>query len=77
MELSPGTHIHPVFHVSQLHKAVGEHHLPSTLPVNLGADWELMVELETVLGVWTASLGTTGCLEVLIQWKGLSPLEAT
>lgn len=36
-----------------------------------------MVELEAVLGIRTAAQGTIDELEVLIQWKGLSPLEIT
>lgn len=58
-------------------RPVGEHHLPSQLPSNLGADWELLVEPEAMMGVRTTSRGTSTSLDVFIQWKGLSPLEAT
>lgn len=77
LELSPEAQIHPAFHVSQLRRAMGEHHLPTPLPLNLGADRELLVESEALMGVIAALQGSLAGLEVLIHWKGLSPLEAT
>lgn len=76
LKLLPESQIHPVFHVSQLRKVVGKFHLLFPLPQHLGIDWELKVELGSVLGIHTATLGNDGMMEVLIKWVGLSPMEA-
>lgn len=77
LKLPHESQTHPVFHVSQLRKAVGKFHLLSPLPQHLGADWELKVEPESVLGLRSASLDNDNKMEVLIKWDGLSPVEAT
>jgi len=44
-------HIHPVFHVSQLHEAKGALKVTVEIPSQLSADLEMLVEPEVVLGV--------------------------
>jgi len=77
LSLPPICAIHPVFHVSQLRKAEGAVREITEFPDQLTAKWELKVHPEFLLGVrpdWGKNLRS---LEVLIQWKGLPPLEAT
>ena len=45
------------------------------IPSQLSADLEMMVELEVVLGVRPRRGNNLCGLDVLIQWKGLPPLE--
>ena len=73
LRLPPGSKIHPVFHISQLKKAVGAGHQPTNLPSQLTADLVLEVEPWAVLGVRNSQAN----MEVLIHWKGLQDYEAT
>ena len=73
LELPSSTSIHQVFHVSQLKRALGATDQSQPLPPLLDVELEWLVESESVLGIRTTALGT----EVLIQWKGVSPFEAT
>lgn len=77
LSLPAATRVHLVFHVLQLRKAVGNAPVTSSLPLQLGEDWELLVEPEFVLRFRQPNQGTTEAMEILIQWKGLSPMEAT
>lgn len=77
LDLPPGTLILSIFHLSQLRKAVGKHHLTTQLQRNLGADWELLVEPESALGARTTFSDNDEDMEVLTKWKGLTPMEAT
>ena len=72
LELPSSTSIHPVFHVSQLKRALGATVQSQPFPPLLDAELEWLVELESVQGIRTTTFGT----EVLIQWKGLPPFEA-
>ncbi|TYJ97181.1 Transposon Ty3-G Gag-Pol polyprotein [Cucumis melo var. makuwa] len=74
LELPDSTKIHPVFHVSQLRKLVGQHEnlQPTIQFVNENYEWksnpEEAVEYQkTVAGQW----------EVLVSWEGLPKHEAT
>lgn len=69
--------IHPVFHVSQLREARGALRASVQVPSQLSADLKLLVEPEAVLGVQSGTGSNRQGREVLIQWKGLPPLEAT
>ena len=67
--------IHDVFHVSQLKRAIGSHASYSTIPYQLTADLELIVEPWEIKGVRLAKQpGVTGT-EVLILWKDLPVFE--
>ena len=74
LELPPAAAIHPVFHVSQLKKVVGEHkEVHQLIPYILeGHEW--VTTPEEVLDYQKNP--TTGVWEVLISWKGLLPHKA-
>ena len=46
LELPSYTSIHPVFHVSQLRKAIGTSNIATNIPFQLSSEMELMVEFE-------------------------------
>lgn len=71
LKLPPASSIHPVFHVSQIKKMVGDQQVTLDLPTD-GAS-ENIVEPEEVMGKRKIS----GQQEVLIAWKGLPTSEAT
>ncbi|KAL6327059.1 hypothetical protein AAG906_013806 [Vitis piasezkii] len=77
LTLLPSSTIHPMFHVSQLRKAVGTAPTSSSLPSQLTAEMELLVEPRTILGVRQCLTGSTFVTEVLVQWKDLLDFEAT
>ena len=74
LKLPPSSAIHPVFHVSQLRRAIGDQAHSSSLPPTLTDDNEVVLEPATVEGV---RQGAAGDREVLIRWKGLADYEAT
>ena len=51
LQLPPSSKIHPVFHVSLLKKVVGNTPVPPTIPPQIDADLELVVEPEELLDV--------------------------
>lgn len=67
LELTPSSQIHPVFHVSQLKKAVKSHPISPTIPSQLITDLVLEVQPAAVLGVRNANTGNH-TTEVLIEW---------
>ncbi|KAJ9547439.1 hypothetical protein OSB04_019982 [Centaurea solstitialis] len=71
LKLPPTSSIHPVFHVSQLKKMIGDQQVTVDLPAGCAA--EFVMEPEKVLG--TRKIGEQR--EVLILWKGLPTTEAT
>ena len=73
LHLPPGSRIHPVFHISQLKRASGAGHKPTSLPAQLSTDLVLVVEPWAVLGVRNSQAN----MEVLIHWKGLQDFEGT
>ena len=73
----PYATIHPVFHVSQLRKAIGATQLPQPLPSQLALDMELHVEPTAVLGIGPVQMKRSTDQEVLIKWKDLPEFEAT
>lgn len=73
LALPPTSRIHPVFHVSQLKKAVGQL-VPSDIPEELTVDLEMLTTPCALLD-WRYNTG--GHLEVLIQWENLPKSEAT
>ncbi|XP_074346704.1 uncharacterized protein LOC141685510 [Apium graveolens] len=76
LELPKDSRIHPVFHVSQLKRAVGQVPANPTIPTQLTEELELLVEPEEVLEVRQVKQGSNLKLEVLIQLKGLPKFEA-
>lgn len=77
LQLPSTGRIHPVFHVSQLKRAMGDRWQPTTLPAQLTEDLELLVEPGELLGVRSKQLGSNTVREVLIQWRDQSKEEAT
>ena len=73
--LPEGTRIHPVFHISQLKKAVGQTEVTSTLPPQLTSELVLEANPEAVWGV--RNRVEDGMKEVLIKWEQLPEYEAT
>ena len=77
LELPPTCAIHLIFHVSQIRKAKGTVPAADPIPAQLTAKLEMIVEPEFLLGIRPSKGENLSGLEVLIQWKGLPPLEAT
>ena len=73
LKLPESAAIHPIFHVSQLKKAIGEQEVALVLPEGLTEDMEVLLQPEEVLGVRNSA----GNKEVLIRWKNLPGYEAT
>ena len=69
--------VHPLFHVSQLHKAEGAIRETLNIPDQLSAKLEMKVSLEFLLGIRPGTGKNLRNLDILIPWKELPPLEAT
>ena len=77
LQLPDSSRIHPVFHISQLKKAVGAANVTPTLPV-LKDDFLLIdSNPERVLGIRHVSGDNPAEVEVLIKWEGLPEYEST
>lgn len=74
LRLPPSSAIHPMFYVSQLRQAIGDHSPSQELPPTLTEEMEVTMEPESVKGI---RYGTTGKKEVLICWKGLADHDST
>ncbi|KAA0062227.1 Transposon Ty3-I Gag-Pol polyprotein [Cucumis melo var. makuwa] len=75
LELPSTAVIHPVFHVSQLKRALGDHTQVQQLDFYLTENHEWMTQPDEVYGY--RKNPNTKDWEVLISWKGLPPHEAT
>lgn len=71
LELPSETSIHPVFHVSQLKKALGNHPIAQEGPPILTENFEWVV---TPAEVFAANQEYS---KILVGWKGLPEHEAT
>ena len=74
LELPATSHLHPVFHVSQLRQVIGDPSTIRQLPSGLSSDLELVVQPEEVIGTRP---GSTAAPDVLIKWQGLPYADAT
>lgn len=70
LKLPDTSKLHPVFHVSQLRRAIGNVQSSSSIP-------EQLVKPAELLQVCRIGQGQVGRLEVLIKWQGLQDFEAT
>ncbi|XP_021775776.1 uncharacterized protein LOC110739635 [Chenopodium quinoa] len=77
LDLPPTSRIHPVFHISQLKKAVGDILVNPTIPIQLTPEMEMVTEPEAVLDSRKVAVGRGVRVEVLIKWQGLPEFEAT
>ncbi|WOH15217.1 hypothetical protein DCAR_0934754 [Daucus carota subsp. sativus] len=77
LDLPAESKLHPVFHVSQLKKALGTQPSHPTIPAQLNSELEMNVFPEQVLAVRTKGAPGTGHLEVLLKWNELPEFEAT
>ncbi|KZV51588.1 hypothetical protein F511_10541 [Dorcoceras hygrometricum] len=77
LQLPVGSRIHPVFHVSQLKKAVGKHANVQELPAGLEQDLSFNYEPLRVVGHRQKKQVGILVPQVLVQWKGKAPEEAT
>ncbi|XP_024024885.1 uncharacterized protein LOC112092588 [Morus notabilis] len=75
LQLPTAAKIHPVFHVSQLKKAIGVPIPAQEVPPVLAPDLELRVEPERLLATHFSKV--TGQLEVLLQWRYLPDFESS
>ncbi|XP_010412881.1 PREDICTED: uncharacterized protein LOC104699246 [Camelina sativa] len=74
LKLPEGSKIHPVFHISQIKKVLGEHQKVIPLPDVLNETEEVTMEPEEVLDT---RYNDKGVLEVLVRLKGLPDNKKT
>jgi hypothetical protein len=74
LELPPSSSVHPVFHVSQLKKAVGAHQSVTAKPPSATAIWSVP---ERIIQRRLLRQGTSSILQGLIKWSHLSESLAT
>ena len=77
LELPPSSRIHPVFHVSCLKKVLGTNIKGQTILPELDNEGSIFLEPEAVLNKRTRQLRSRSITEVLIQWHGMQPEDAT
>ncbi|KAE9602910.1 putative nucleotidyltransferase, Ribonuclease H [Lupinus albus] len=70
VKLPEATRVHPVFHISQLKKAIGEYVVESVLPAELEIDQEDIEEPETVLASREVLKAGQMIRQWLVKWKG-------
>jgi hypothetical protein len=74
LNLPPQSMIHPVFHVSQLKKHVGNQIVQQTLPAQQPAP---CLQPRAILDRRLARQKDKGTTQVLVHWEGLAPADAT
>ena len=77
LELPPSSRIHPVFHVSCLKKVLGTNIKGQTILPELDNEGSIFLEPEAILNKPTHQLRSRSITEVLIQWHGMQPEDAT
>jgi len=77
LKLPEGDMVHPVFHVSQLKKAVGNYSVELELPVGLELELEENVEPEELLASREMFEGEHPIKQWLVKWKGRATEDTT
>jgi len=77
LELPLNSRIHPVFHVSQLKKAVGSHVAEPELPKELEVEADQMIEPERVLAHREILRSGQAVKQLLVKWKDYAEEDAT
>jgi hypothetical protein len=72
--LPPTASIHPIFHVSQLKKHIGNKIVQSTLPITPSVP---MIIPQAILDRRMVKRGNQATTQILLHWKGLTPSDAT
>ncbi|XP_020674596.2 uncharacterized protein LOC110093899 [Dendrobium catenatum] len=73
LKLPASATIHPVFHVSQLRRALREHAVSAELPASMTEELEVTLEPLELIGVRSHKEGNK---KVLIRWKDLPDFDA-
>ena len=76
LALPIGARIHPVFHVSQLNKHIGEAHTQSNLPL-LDEIGSLIKKPVAILDRRLVKKRGQAVFDVLIQWRNTFPEDST
>ncbi|KAF2286993.1 hypothetical protein GH714_036788 [Hevea brasiliensis] len=77
LQLPSTAKIHPVFHVSQLKKVVGNHDVIPSLPTEMAIEELLPILPEAIIARWTVEKDGNSIPQLLIQWQGHPLDEAT
>lgn len=77
LELPPSSRIHPVFHVSCLKKVLGTTVRAQTTLPEMDTEGSIILEPVAIIDQRTRQLRSRSISEVLIQWHGMQPEDAT
>ena len=76
-ELRPSSCVHLIFHVSCLKNFIGTNINAHIVLLELDNQGSIILELESILNRHTGQLHSQSITEVLIQWHGMQPKDAT
>lgn len=77
LKLPERSKIHPVFHVSQLKKKIGDQIVASRDPPYYTNDGRILTEPISILERRMIKKGNRAAVQWLVQWANLPPEEAT